>query len=123
MGEYKLDVDEEKNRLYLKMEGHFEADEGGDGQEELLRIARELDDGFEMITDLSEFEPASPEVADSIDDGKQILARNGLAASVRVTPESTTGKLQFERAGKEAESYQVAEAETVDQAERLLDQR
>jgi hypothetical protein len=46
-----------------------------------------------------------------------------MAAAVRVVSESTTGQMQFDRAGDSVEDYQLAKADTVEDAERLLEKR
>jgi hypothetical protein len=42
---------------------------------------------------------AASNAVESIERGKEAVAENGASAAVRIQPESTTGKMQFERAG------------------------
>jgi hypothetical protein len=37
--------------------------------------------------------------------------------------ESTTGQMQFDRAGEDAEEYQLAKTDSIRKAEKLLDKR
>jgi hypothetical protein len=58
-----------------------------------------------------------------IERGKKGIAENGVSAVVRVMAESTTGQMQFDRAGEDEENYQLAMADSQEKAEKLLDKR
>jgi len=120
---WEVDIDREKNRLYLELEGYMEAADAGAAADATIEGAKTLDDGFDMVNDLSTFQPSDKEAMDHIERGKQGIAKNGVAAVVRVTAESTTGQMQFDRAGEDEESYQLAVADSPEKAEKLLDKR
>ena len=69
------------------------------------------------------FQPTDEAALEEVERGKRGLAENGMAAAVRVTSESATGQMQWDRAGEDAEGYQVAKAGSIDHAEKLLDKR
>ena len=64
--------------------------------------------------------PFDQQPTEYVERGKEIRAENGVAATVRVV-DSTITKMQFERAGDSDEEYHVATAETVEQAEALVE--
>jgi hypothetical protein len=123
MSDWSVDVDEAKNRLYINLEGSMDIEEGRKSNQATMDAIERLDPGFDVITDIRNFEPGSPEAVELLEEGKAAIAEGGCSAAVRVMPESATASMHFERVGEDAESYPVAEAESVEQAEELLDQR
>jgi hypothetical protein len=123
MGNWEVDADLETNRLYLTLEGHMDADEVEAAADAVVDATERLDEGFDEVNDMSSFKPSGEEAMAHIERGKRATAENGCAAIVRIVSESPTGQMQFDRAGEDAESYAVAKAETVAEAEKLLDSR
>ncbi len=121
MSGYKIEIDRQKNRLYLTLEGMMNEETAREHVRELVDAADDLEDGFDMVNDIREFKPFSQEVTDVIEEGKQGLTDNGVSAVVRVTGDSSIGALQFTRVGSEEQGYQARTAETVAEAEALLD--
>lgn len=120
---WEVDADHEKNRLYLELDGFLDSDAAGDAADATIAGAEALDEGFDMVTDLSNFQPSDEEAMKHIERGKKGIAKHGVAAVVRVMSESTTGQMQFDRAGEDKESYQLAMADSQEKAEKLLDKR
>jgi hypothetical protein len=123
MSDWTVKADEETNRLYINLSGSMDIEEGRKSNEATKAALEELEPGFDVITDIRNFEPGSPEAVELLEEGKEAIAAQGCSAAVRVMPESTMASMHFERVGEEAEAYPVAEAETVEQAEQLLDER
>jgi hypothetical protein len=123
MGRWNVDHDVEKNRLYLTLAGKLTEQEASDAADATIDAAKQLEPGFEMVNDVSEFKPSGEAVDRQIKRGKKGVADGGVSAVVRVTPESTTGEMQWDRAGGGEESYQVAKADSQERAEKLLDAR
>jgi hypothetical protein len=123
MGNWNVDIDESKNRLYLSLEGHLTVDEVEAAADAVIEAAERLDEGFDEVSDLRGFEPADPAAMDHIKRGKRGIAENGIAAVCRVVSDSTTGQMQFDRAGEDEEEYQLAKTDSVEKAEKLLDKR
>jgi hypothetical protein len=121
MGDWNVDADHEKNRLFITLEGYLDAEESKASSDAVIEAAESMADGFDVITDISDAQPGDTESVEHIQRGKQAVADNGATAAVRISPESATGQMQFERAGDAA--YPVAMAESVEKAEKLLDQR
>ena len=122
MGDFDIEADTGANRLNMELSGSLDAEDADAAVEAVEREAAKLDDGFEVINDISEFEPLSQDVADTIAEGKRALSAAGAGALVRVTGDSAIGSMQFDRVG-DADGYDIATAETVADAETLLDER
>jgi hypothetical protein len=120
---WAVSIDESKNRLYLELAGHIDEAQAEAAADATIEGAERLDDGFDLINDLSDFQPGDPEAMKHIERGKKGIAQNGVSAVVRVMAESTTGQMQFDRAGEDEESYQLAMADSREKAEKLLDKR
>lgn len=121
MGEWNVEADTEKNRLYIELSGYLGAEESNQSSNAVVEGVEELEEGFDVITDISEAQPGDAETVENIKRGKEAVAEAGASAAVRIQPSSTTGQMQFERAGDEP--YAVAMADSVEKAEKLLDQR
>lgn len=98
----------------------LDEDAAGRALAEMEDATEQLEEGFTLVNDISEFKPVSQDVAERIERGKAIAAEAGVEAVVRVTGESVIGTMQFDRVGQGNESYHVATAETVEDAEELL---
>ncbi|MFB6164088.1 MAG: hypothetical protein ABEJ31_02920 [Haloarculaceae archaeon] len=123
MAHWDMTVDEENQRAYLTLAGHLSTEQHAAAADACVDAAAQLDDGFDLINDMREFEPVQEEAMAEIERGKRALAEGGMAAAVRVVSESATGQMQFDRAGDDVESYELAKAESIEQAEKLLDSR
>lgn len=120
MAAYEVRADESTNRLYITLRGMLDEESANRAVEGIDEATRRLDEGFDIVNDISEFKPMSRDAADAVDRGKAVAADRGANAVVRVTGESVIGKMQFDRVGEGAESYHVVTAETVEDAEQLL---
>ncbi|WP_336001723.1 hypothetical protein [Halorientalis halophila] len=123
MAHWDMEIDEANQRAYLTLAGDLDAEQHAAAADACERAAEKLDEGFDLINDMRTFKPGGEEAMRETERGKRALARGGMAAAVRVTSESTTGQMQFDRAGQGAEEYAVAKAESVEEAEKLLDSR
>ncbi|WP_136718069.1 hypothetical protein [Halorientalis salina] len=123
MGDWSVEIDEERSRIYLTLSGYLELSEHEKVADAVTEAAIDMDGGFDLVNDMSSFEPASEDAMAEIKRGKRGLAENGMEAAVRVVSESTTGQMQFDRAGEGVENYQLAKANSIDEAEKLLDSR
>lgn len=123
MSDWSVEADEETNRLYINLSGSMDIEEGKKSNEATMEALERLDPGFDVITDIRNFEPGSPEAVELLEEGKAEIAANGASAAVRVMPESATASMHFERVGEDEENYPVAEAESIEAAEKLLDER
>jgi hypothetical protein len=123
MADWNVETDIQNDRMYITLAGHLDEDGAEEAADAVAAAAEEFTGDFAVINDLSEFKPGDQAVMKHIQRAKQAASAAGMSASVRVTPESTTGQMQFERAGEGAEDYAVAMADSVAKAEKLLDKR
>lgn len=123
MGDWEVSTDTEKNRLYLTLEGQLSVEEVANAADAVIEATDDLEPGFDQVNDMSSFQPADPEALEHVERGKRGIVEAGISATCRVASESTTGQMQFDRAGESEEEYAVAKAESVEKAEKLLDRR
>ena len=123
MGNWEVSTDEQKNRLYLTLEGRLSVEEVANAADAVIEASGTLAPGFDQVNDMSAFEPADPDALDHVERGKRGIVENGIAATCRVVSDSTTGQMEFDRAGEDEEEYAVAKTDSVEQAEKLLDKR
>ena len=119
---FDVDTDVRSNRLYIDLNGKLDAETIDDAAEATVAAAARLDDGFDVVTDLSGFRPPSPEAAEPIKRAQGELTEMGVDRVVRVVDEDTSRVVvnAFERRSRDV-GYSGETADTVEEAERLLD--
>lgn len=119
---YEIESDVRQNRLHLDLSGKLDADTLDSAATETVEVARDLRDGFDIITDLRGFKPVTPDAAKAIQRAQTQLTELGVDRVVRVTDEDTSQVVvsAFERRSKKA-GYSGETAETKPEAEKLLD--
>ena len=122
MAGFDIEADRMQNRLYMELRGSMDEDQARSAVETVEEEAAKLSPGFDAINYISEFKPLSQDVAETIAEGKEILADNDVGALVRVTGDSALGDMQFSRVGGD-EGYAVTKVESVEEAETKLDER
>jgi hypothetical protein len=118
--DYDLRVDEANDRVYLTQYGQLDDETAESLLADLEEATSELADEWDLVNDLREFAPFDQQKTEYIEQGKEIIAENGVRANVRVM-DSTITKMQFDRVGDRDEEYHVATAESVEQAEQFLE--
>jgi hypothetical protein len=115
-----LRVDKQKNRLYIVLSGFVDAEEMKANSDETIEVTKQLKPGFDVITDISNFKPTTPEATKHIERVQANFKAAGVRRGVRVVGESAITAMQFSRTGKHVgyESHNVA---TLAEAEKLLD--
>ena len=120
---YKSRVDIDQNRLYITLKGRISLEESKQAAIQVIAELKELKSGFDVVTDISEFEPVTQKEVDVIIQVHKILIESGVNRIARVVGseiKATVGKIQFERASKL--SNIVAENfDSVEDADRYLD--
>jgi hypothetical protein len=121
---YDITANRRDNRLQIDLTGRMEAADIDEAADVAVEEAEELRDGFDIITDLSGFRPPSPEAAKPIKRAQQQLKEMGVDRVVRVVDEETSQVVvnAFERRSRDV-GYSGETAESVAEAERLLDER
>lgn len=120
---YEIRADTSTNTLYLDITGRVDADEMAAAADETLSEAEKLRSGFDIINDLGGFRPPSPEAAKPIKVAQGELREMGLNRAVRVVDEDTNQVVvnAFERRSRDV-GYSGEQAESVEEAERMLDE-
>jgi hypothetical protein len=120
---YEIEVDRRTNRLLLDFSGHLERETLEEAAAETVEAAEQLDDGFDIINDLSGFAPPSPEAAKPIKRAQAKLKEMGVDRVVRVADEDTSQVVinAFERRSKDV-GYSGETADSVLEAQQLLEE-
>jgi hypothetical protein len=79
MGNWDVDTDKSKNRLYLTLEGQLSIEEVKKAADAVIEAAEELDEGFDQVNDMSSFQPTDPEALEHIERGKRGIVGGGVA--------------------------------------------
>ncbi len=116
---YKINVDAQKNRLYLTLIGFFTPEEILRCGDETIAATRKLKAGYDVVTDITEFKPGSAEVAKDIERVQAHFIKTGARQGVRVVGQNSSSSMQFDRVGKLA-GYQSTPVRTMVEAETLL---
>ena len=119
---FDIDTDVRSNRLYIDLSGKLDAETIAEAADATVERAGRLDDGFDVVTDLSGFRPPSPEAAEPIKRAQGTLQELGVDRVVRVVDDDTSRVVvnAFERRSRDI-GYSGETADSVAAAERLLD--
>lgn len=120
---YQSRADIDQNRLYITLKGRIASKESKQAASQVIADLKGLKYGFDVVTDISEFEPATQKEADMLIRVHKALIESGVNRIVRVVSsglKATVGKIQFERASKLTKV--VAENfNSIEDADRYLD--
>jgi len=119
---FTLKSDRVKNRLYLKLDGLFSEDDVKSAGGQIIREARLLRPGFDIINDISGFKPVKPEASAHIAHIQEEVMKLSVGRIVRVVGNNALGKMQLSRTSREA-GYNALNAATLQEAEKLLDMK
>jgi hypothetical protein len=117
---YKLRIDASKNRLYVTMVGFFSVEEMKKWSNETIATAMKMKRGYDVITDISQFKPTTPEGTKEIERVQVHFKTSGVRLGVQVVGESVLSGLQFKRMSV-ISGYDPTNVETLAEAEKLLD--
>jgi hypothetical protein len=116
---YTIRTDPLKNRLFIKLVGFFSLEEIVLCGDETIQAAKTLKPGYDVITDISEFKPALPEVAKDIERVQAFFSSSGIRRGVRVVGSAVVTRNQFSRTSREA-GYESSSFATLEEAEIFL---
>lgn len=121
---YEIDADILSNRLYIDLSGRMDAEAIGEAADATVEEAEALDEGFDIVNDLSGFKPPSPEAAKPIKRAQGELKEMGVDRVIRVTDDETSDVVinAFERRSRDV-GYSGETADSVAEAERMLDEK
>lgn len=120
---YQSRTDIERNRIYVTLKGRITAEESGQAARQIITDISTLKPGFDVVTDISEFEPVTKKETETLLKVHKVLAEKGVNRIARVVGtelKATVGKIQFERTSRQSKI--VAENfDSLEDAERYLD--
>ncbi len=120
---YKITVDRAKNRLYVKLDGFMGEEELRDAADMVIAQVKTLRPGFDIINDISEYKPTTPEGVREVERAMKFIVDNGVGHIFRVTASQRIARLQFLRMAYETGTNVVArEVTSFEEAERKLDE-
>jgi hypothetical protein len=117
---YKIRTDTLKNRLYVTLVGFFSLEEMRKCGDETIAATDKLRPGYDVVTDITQFKPGTPEVAEDIKRVQAHFHTSGARQGVRVVGGNAISGMQFRRTGSAAD-YQSVNVATLEEAEKLLD--
>jgi cyclopropane fatty-acyl-phospholipid synthase-like methyltransferase len=120
---YQSKSDIERNRLYITLKGRITAEESKKAAGQILEDLKAMKSGFDVITDISEFEPVTQKEAELLVGVHQALLEGGVNRIVRVIGDelkATVGKIQFERTSRQS-NVAAENFNSIEEANRYLD--
>lgn len=117
---YLIETDKDKNRLYMKLEGFLHEEEIMNASNELKTKVLTLSPGFDVINDISKFNPATARGREIIKEAQIFIVQRKVNRVVRIT-DNVIGKIQFERSSREA-GYTAVAVSSLEEAHNFLEQ-
>lgn len=116
---YTIQCTPQQNRIHIKLAGSMGMDEMVKCVDETIAAAKKLRRGYDVITDISDFAPASPEVAKQIERVQAHFVASGVRKGVRVVGSKVLAGLQFNRTSSNV-GYPSVNVATFEDAVREL---
>ena len=123
MGDFDIRADIPRSRLYVRIKGFFREADVAPTLNALRSEIGKLSGPFDVVMDISKFMPGSPQAAEALKQGGEIVKEAGRRRAVRVTGGIVTGLMQFKRliGGVFEDDETVRYAATVEEADSILD--
>ncbi len=119
---YKNQLNYAKNRMHLMLEGKVDAAELKEWSDDLLSKLKKLKPGFSVISEILNCQPTTEQVRQMLVETQRQVKELGLGNAVRiVTKNNYVTANQWQRSSRSV-GYVAMEAETVDAANKLLDE-
>lgn len=116
-------TDQDRNRLYVTLKGRPTAKDIERAAEQVFEDMKTLKPGFDVITDISEFEPVTQSEAEILVQIHQRLVDLEVGRIVRIAGQSlksVVGKVQFDRTSRRT-NINAQYFGSVEEAESFLD--
>ena len=112
--------DVEKNRLTLTLKGVFNKREGEQCVTDIVSAVNQLKRGFDVITDISEFEGSDKKSDEFLQGVLKFLVIRGVKRVIRVVGGSREALVKFARVTIQLDKYPVQYVPTMGDAEKIL---
>lgn len=116
---YTIRTDPGKNRLYVSLVGFFNLEEMKKCVDETIEATKKLKRGYDVVTDITQFKPGSPEVTKEVERVQAHFVAFGVRQGVRIVGASALAGMQFKRTGTQA-GYMSTNVATPEEAEEVL---
>lgn len=116
---FRVTTNIEKNRLYVTLEGHLDAEERKAAAKAFMAGVNELQPGFDIIHDMASLHPTDPDGLKELIRIQSAARIKGLRAVVRIV-RIPLSRLQLERIAQET-GWQFETAHSLQEAEERLD--
>jgi hypothetical protein len=113
-------INKTTNILYVTFEGYCTVEDMQQGMVVARQEIPKLKKGFSVISDVSEFKPASPDAAEVIKEAILLAKSHGLERFVRVVGKSVVTQMQMKRLQSATGAYEAEIAGSVAEAEAML---
>ncbi|MBD3337798.1 MAG: hypothetical protein GF353_01730, partial [Candidatus Lokiarchaeota archaeon] len=100
---FDVTYDEDKNRLYYKVDGYISNEEVEEIMEAMDDFLKEHDEKFTAIIDMKDFK-VSEDVEEAVKSIQQVIRSGKLIADAFIVTQSSVGKMQFEKIEKDTEA-------------------
>jgi nucleotide-binding universal stress UspA family protein len=114
-------VDEEKNRIYLFLEGFHDLDEAVRMRDAYGEAIAGCRPGFTVLADVTRYKPGAAEVQEVHAEAVKLAEEAGVRAVARVVGETPLGGMQIDRIARTEAGYEARNFATYDEAEAFLD--
>lgn len=124
MGQYNVYAKLEKNRLYIQLSGFLTEEESEAAADKVLDEAKKLQKGFTLVNDITGFKPSSQAGAENIKRAQAGVMQLGVSHVVRIVKNKSgvdISNMQFQRKSKEVDGYKADIAESIEEADQILD--
>ena len=123
MGHYKVEADQNNNRLYLAMSGFFAEDEAKACADQIESAVDRLQANFDVINDISGIRPQSAEALVHSERAYRYIANHHVHRVIRVVTDVSIDTMkwaaQMERCSRGA-GYSTEIASSIHEAEKML---
>lgn len=83
-GSCDIQIDTDRNRLYIILRGFLSDPEMQVAREQIIENVNKLSKGFDVVTDLSTFKPASTQGMKEIKQAQRYITSHGVGRIVRI---------------------------------------
>ena len=112
-----------KNRLYLRLAGMMSDEDAKKVADKILAELSKLKPGFAVINDISELKPASEAASEQLRRAQAASVKAGIKRVIRVMGKQSITNMQWNRTLRDTQGINAEVVGSLEEAERLLDQK
>lgn len=120
---YTINVDKDKNRLIIVLQGTIGKIESEKIAREMVVAINQLKRGFDVINDISHYEAADKKSEDIFKSTIEFLKIRGVKNVVRVVGGSKAALVKFAAVSKSVSNYAIRYVPTMEAATQLLESK